>query len=103
MELLYTIASVLVILLISSEIVAGVIIYRNRHRIGPILRHLLGLDTDSIRNISSHMSLERKINYIGRHTKFERQELRRLGILKEIPHANLRGAEQVVLPLRNDR
>src|ERR1051326_4348550 len=102
MELLYTIASVMVIALISVELIAAVILYRNRHTIGGRLRHLLGLDVDAMRNVGSFNRLERKVNYIGRHTKFERQELRRLGILKDVPHAALKGTEQIVLPLRHD-
>lgn len=88
MEALYTIASVLFIGFLITEAVAGVILYRNRSRIAPAIRLALGLDRDA-RRVEDHDAtatanfarLERKINYIGRHVNFEREQLVKLGIL----------------------
>ena len=101
METLYTIASILVICMVSAELFAGFIIYRNRATIFPRIRHLLGLDVDAMRavqkNTDVHIKLNeifRRVNYTARHTKFEREELRRRGILRDQPQASLDGVVQ---------
>lgn len=115
MELLYTLASIAILVLVTTELVAGVIIYRNRATVLPALRHfvrqLTGLDLLEAR-LQQHDNfakenfarLERKINYIGRHTKFEREQLRKLGYIVPDESANLAGQERlnpaIVTPLR---
>jgi hypothetical protein len=90
MDLVTTILAVIGVILICTEIGAGVILFLNRDRIFPILRANLGLSQDSVANASRHATLtmllerlDRKINYIGRHVKFEREVLREAGILRD--------------------
>jgi prefoldin subunit 5 len=102
METIYQIAVVVIALYVLAEVGAGIYIYRNRRtaipRLRNTLRNLLGLDQDASRvdtigdslqaGRQEHASIERKINYIGKHIQFERQELRRRGILRDTPKAD---------------
>lgn len=86
MTIIYTIASVLAILFVAAEFAAAVILYRRRHEIGPRLRELLGINALNNRVAENAVQLgrlDRKVNYVGRHVKFERDQLRRMGILKD--------------------
>jgi hypothetical protein len=94
METLTNIALVIVIGYVFAEICAGVYIYRNRRtvlpRISYTLRSLLGLTLDESANHDRFVMtaekinrIERKLNYIGRHVNFEREQLRKMGILKD--------------------
>lgn len=102
METLYTIAAVLVFLFVGAEVTAGIILYRNRAAIGPRIRHLLGLDADALRRVSTNTelhlklnTLNRKLNYICKHVKFEREVLRKTGILVDDESASLSGQVKI--------
>jgi len=81
---------------VAAEAFAAIYIYRNRHTIIPrlfaVLRTGLGVADVNMR-LANHDAtakerfdrLERKINFIGKHTQFEREELRRRGILAPAP------------------
>jgi hypothetical protein len=84
----------LCILYVTAEAFAAIYIYRNRRTLVPMfgakLRSLLGISNDALRNVNQYEStmerlsrLERKVNFIGNHTVFERKQLRKLGILKD--------------------
>jgi hypothetical protein len=84
---------------IVGEMAAAVYIYRNRATLLPRIRQFFGSDTQHatlvrVNELNDTLQrLERKVNYIGRHTQFERQTLRRMGILKEEGSSTaLRGA-----------
>lgn len=110
METIFQIATVIVAIYILTEAAAAVYIYRNRAvlvpRIRVALRNLLGLDTDansvetkSILRNAEYRDLDRKITYIGRHIKFERDQLRKMGVLKS-PQKSDNSTLQNVIPLR---
>lgn len=115
METLYTVASIAFLVFITAEVVSGIILYRNRAKFAPRIRQsvrqLLGIDTIEAR-LTSHdrfadetlSRIERKINYIGRHTKFERDQLRAMGVLQTDTSSNLAGQDKnsngTVVPLR---
>ena len=103
MDTIFTILGFIALAYVGVEVATAIYIFRNRRTLVPrifaALRNNLGLSADAMRavdnqyrlaqNIAAHdelaaanfARLEAKINYIGRHTKFEREELRRRGIL----------------------
>lgn len=106
MEALYTIAAITFLVFVSTEVVAGVILYRNRARFAPVLRRFvrqtIGLDLLESR-LQGHDAtarenfarLERKINYIGRHVKMEREMLKQAGVIVPDTSANVAGSEKI--------
>jgi len=98
METLTQIAIVIVAMYVLAEVAAAVYILRNRNKVGTrmkyALRNLLGLNDDMYHSTSAFSRLEskinlldRKMNYVGKHVKFEREQLRKLGILKDSTQA----------------
>jgi hypothetical protein len=90
METVYQIAVIVVALYVAAEVGAAIYIFRNRAtvlpQIGRTLRHLLGLDQDALRAARIEAVAERngrKLNYIANHVKFEREQLRKMGLLKD--------------------
>jgi hypothetical protein len=94
MNTIFQIAVILIAAYVLVEVGTAIYIYRNRDwaipRIRYNLRNILGLDRDlaisidNERHVNAKLEkLERKINYIGNHTKFERDQLRRMGILRD--------------------
>lgn len=79
MNILTQIALVIVALYVFAEVCAGIYIYRNRTVFLARLRNLFRGKEER----ETMERIERKINYIGRHVKFEREQLRKLGILRE--------------------
>ena len=69
------------------ETATAIYIYRNRKALAPrvraALRNLLGLESDRFVASTEREEIVRKINYIGRHVQFERQQLKVMGILKD--------------------
>lgn len=91
MDILFVIASVAVTLFVVGEIAAVIYILRNCSTVSIRLRKFLGLELDFNYHASTASvlaerleTIDRKINYIGRHTKFERAQLRKMGLLKEV-------------------
>lgn len=97
MNTIFQIAVIVIAGYVAIEIATAIYIYRNRRtlvpRIRSLLRSILGLDVDRVAVDSALDVLHRKVNYIGRHTQFERQQLRQMGILKD----------DNVLPLRRQQ
>lgn len=80
MELFYFIASFAMICLVTAEVVVGIILYRNRRLILKLLHEYISSDI-----LVKLAQIERKVNYIGNHTRFEREQLRKMGVLKDPP------------------
>jgi len=103
MNTLFQIAVIVIACWMVIEVATAVYIYRNRAtlipRIRTGLRHLLGLDSDRFVAQTEREAMVRKINYIGRHVQFERQELRKLGVLTDDIKTS---SPANVLPLRSD-
>lgn len=119
MDFLIKFAAFMVGALVTGEILALIYFIRNPDRLTAAIRMVTGLSADRHAQDRIHLdlgaglqdhrhimdklnSMERKINYIGRHVKFEREQLRQMGILRdERPDVPERDANHVIeLPLR---
>lgn len=101
-----TIAAIVFLAFVTTEVVSGVILYRNRAKFAPVLRRFIRQITgveDLENRVVNHDSfakdnfsrLERKINYIGRHVKMEREMLKQAGVIVADESANLAGSEKI--------
>jgi hypothetical protein len=111
MNTIFQIAVILIATYVVVEVATLVYILRYRStavpRIRYALRSLLGLDRDRSnaqdqeRCVSSRLDLlDKKINYVGRHIKFEREQLRRMGILKDETAVHATEDEPSILRLK---
>jgi len=111
MEILTTIALVLFSLFIAGEVFAAIYIFRNRFAVRRQIRSFLGLDylESNLNALTSnlnagreeHGKILRRLNYVANHTKFERDQLRKMGILKDVTPATPQERQaSPVIPLR---
>jgi hypothetical protein len=93
MNTIFTILGFIALGYVGIEVATAIYIYRNRRTLLPrffaVLRTGLGVSdvNMSLRNHDARAAerfdkIDRRLNYLCNHTKFEREQLRKLGILE---------------------